>query len=70
MTTFRVGRKLGRTIYRDDEFIGIMDRAEDAAMVVQALNTLVRLEPSHFVRARELDPVIGDLPPSGPGSSK
>jgi hypothetical protein len=35
---YRVGRKLGRTIYCDDALIGIMDEAEDAAMIVDALN--------------------------------
>ena len=44
--TYRVGRSLGRTIYRQigdepskaDEFIGIMDTREQAAVVVAALN--------------------------------
>lgn len=38
MTRYRVGRRLGRTLYRDDSLIGIMDRAEDAALVVARLN--------------------------------
>lgn len=45
---YRTGTKLGRTIYRiedeeawgDGTFIGIMDTAEDAAMVVEALSFL------------------------------
>lgn len=44
--TYRTGRSLGRTIYRqvgdepskDDVFIGIMDTPELAEMVVGALN--------------------------------
>jgi hypothetical protein len=35
---YRVGTKLGRTIYRDDELIGVMDRAEDAERIVRLLN--------------------------------
>lgn len=42
---YRVGRKLGRTVYRttpdgDDELIGVMDTPELGAMVVEALNAL------------------------------
>jgi hypothetical protein len=36
--TWRVGRKLGRTIYRDDALIGVMDTEADAARVVEAVN--------------------------------
>lgn len=35
MSTWRTGRKLGRTIYDGDVLIGIMDRAEDADLVVR-----------------------------------
>lgn len=38
MTTYRVGRTLGRTIYRDDALIGVMDCVEDARMIVDMLN--------------------------------
>lgn len=38
MSNYRVGRKLGRTLYRGDQLIGIMDTAEDAALVVASLN--------------------------------
>lgn len=44
MIWYRVGRKLGRTIYRctnedpDGQFIGIMDSAQEAQLVVKALN--------------------------------
>lgn len=36
--TFRTGRKLGRTIYLGDAFIGIMDTVEMANDVVRSLN--------------------------------
>lgn len=48
---WRVGRKLGRTLYQrtytdapsdDDRFLGIMDTREDAARVTQAVNTFVQ----------------------------
>jgi hypothetical protein len=35
---WRVGRKLGRTIYRGDVLIGVMDTEADAARVVEAVN--------------------------------
>lgn len=43
MSTYRTGRTLGRTIYRDDRLIGVMDTAEDGALVVELLNTRARL---------------------------
>jgi len=36
--SWRVGRKVGRTIYNDDILIGVMDTPELAEMVVNALN--------------------------------
>jgi hypothetical protein len=38
MTTWRVGRKLGRTLYRDDVCIGMVDTPELAAEIVAAMN--------------------------------
>ena len=35
---WRVGRTVGRTIYRRDVLIGVMDDAADAALVVEAVN--------------------------------
>lgn len=35
---WRVGRKLGRTVYRDDVLVGMMDTAELAQAVVNAMN--------------------------------
>lgn len=40
MTTYRVGRHLGRTIYRDDQVIGMMDSIADARMIVDLLNAV------------------------------
>lgn len=35
---WRVGLKLGRTIYRDDELVGMMDDADMAKTMVKVLN--------------------------------
>ena len=35
---YRVGRKLGRTIYRNEKLIGIMDHELDAIYIVELLN--------------------------------
>lgn len=35
---WRAGRKVGRTLYRDDVLVGVMDTPELAAQVVEALN--------------------------------
>jgi hypothetical protein len=35
---YRIGRKVGRTIYEGDELIGIMDTTVKAGVVVDALN--------------------------------
>jgi hypothetical protein len=51
--TYRVGRHLGRTIYRDDELIGIMDTPELGSLVVEALNARDRvLQAGHQVEGR------------------
>lgn len=39
---WRVGRKLGRTIYRDDECVGMVDTPEIAAAIVAAMNGATR----------------------------
>lgn len=36
--SWRVGRKLGRTLYRDGECIGMVDSPELAAEIVAAMN--------------------------------
>lgn len=38
---FRVGTKLGRSIYANDKFIGIMDDVEWAQIVVDVLNEIM-----------------------------
>lgn len=43
MSSYRTGRSLGRTIYRDNFLIGIMDDPADAGLVVELLNTRERV---------------------------
>jgi hypothetical protein len=38
VTTYRVGNHQPQNVYRDDQYIGVMFTAEDAALVVEALN--------------------------------
>ena len=40
MATWRVGRKLGRTLYKDDACVGIVDTPELAAEIVKAMASL------------------------------
>lgn len=42
--TWRVGRKVGRTIYDGDKLIGLMDTKEQAMLVVLAVNQLGKEE--------------------------
>lgn len=35
---WRVGRKLGRTLYLDEQFVGVVDTPEIAAAIVAAMN--------------------------------
>ena len=53
---WRVGRKLGRTLYErkytdgpsdDDRFLGVMDTPEDARRVVDAVNAVDRVRALH-----------------------
>lgn len=45
--TWRVGRSLGRTLYIGDNVIGIVDNADQAAMIVHAVNTWQAAGPHH-----------------------
>jgi hypothetical protein len=38
VTAYRVGNHQPQNLYRDDQYIGVMFTAEDAALVVEALN--------------------------------
>ena len=38
VSTWRVGRKLGRTLYRDEVCVGMVDTPELAAEIVAAMN--------------------------------
>lgn len=46
--TWRTGRKVFRTVYADDKLIGVMDRAEDAALasagpdMLEALRLMIK----------------------------
>ena len=43
MVTYRVGNHQPQNVYRDDAYIGVMFTAEDAALVVEALNEVERV---------------------------
>jgi len=55
---WRVGRKVGRTIYDDDRLIGVMDTVEDARLAAAAPELLEALK-SALHRERELANLIG-----------
>ena len=38
MATWRVGRKLGRTLYKDDACVGMVDTPELAVEIVHSMN--------------------------------
>ena len=38
MATWRVGRKLGRTLYKDDQCVGMVDSPELAAEIARTMN--------------------------------
>jgi hypothetical protein len=44
VSTYRVGHHQPQNVYRDDQYIGVMFTAEDAALVVEALNGAVDFE--------------------------
>jgi hypothetical protein len=46
---WRVGRKLGRTLYRDDVCVGMVDSPEIAAEIVAAMNGMPPPERVHLV---------------------
>lgn len=52
---WRVGRKLGRTLYRDDICVGMVDNPELAAEIVEAMNR----------RASRTAPATGAAPGKG-----
>jgi hypothetical protein len=43
MSTYRTGNHQPQNVYRDDAYIGVMFTAEDAALVVEALNEIEEL---------------------------
>ena len=42
--SWRVGTKLGRTLYRGDQLVGLVDSAEIAAEIVRAMNAMTPAE--------------------------
>lgn len=44
---WRVGKKLGRTLYDGDELVGLMDTEELARLVVDAVNEQLEREEEH-----------------------
>lgn len=43
MAEWRVGRKLGRTLYRDEQLVGMVDSPEIAAEIVACMRAVNRL---------------------------
>jgi hypothetical protein len=55
MATYRTGNHQPQNVYRDDQYIGVMFTAEDAALVVEALNGRV-CDPTFVDTPRDLSP--------------
>jgi hypothetical protein len=53
VTTYRVGNHQPQNLYRDDTYIGVMFTAEDAALVVEALNEREAEDRREVERANE-----------------
>lgn len=51
--TWRTGTKLGRTLYRDEVLVGMVDTAEIAAEIVEAMNNYATLRENHTELQRE-----------------
>lgn len=47
MSTYRVGNHQPQNVYRGEEYIGVMFTAEDAALVVEALNGAEPADPGN-----------------------
>lgn len=64
--TYRVGNHQPQNVYRDDQYIGVMFTAEDAALVVEALNGQALCPHGHPGAERcgpcSFDRTIPDLP--------
>jgi hypothetical protein len=66
--TWRVGRSLGRTVYRQtadepskfDEFLGIMETRELAAFVVHLVNTSDELIGEWVAEQEEIPPLLSE----------
>ncbi len=62
--TWRVGRKLGRTLYINDVVVGMVDTPEQAARIVEAMNRAsadVRVRDVADILAARIDQLELDL---------
>ncbi len=58
---YRVGRSLGRTLYRDDQLIGLLDDKDVAKHIADVLNHFDVMAGVVAQASRELDEVRHDL---------
>ncbi len=58
---WRVGRSLGRTLYRDDELVGLLDSKDVAKHIADVLNHFDVMAGVVAQASRELDEVRHDL---------
>lgn len=49
MSSWRIGRKLGRTLYRDEVCVGMVDTPELAAEIVEKMNALPQNMPVNSI---------------------
>lgn len=61
--TWRVGRKVGRTVYDGDTLIGVMDTPALAARVVEAVNASAAAPPAAPPTTGEAPATFDHLPP-------
>lgn len=52
--TWRVGTKLGRTLYRDEALVGMVDSPEIAAAIVEAMNEREEYAARGLLRAYDV----------------
>jgi hypothetical protein len=61
---YRVGRKLRRTLYDRDEVFGMVDTPEQAAMIVNALNSPTLPSPSDDKAVKILAEIMWNYGPA------
>ncbi len=62
---YRVGRSLGRTLYRDDELIGLLDDRDVAKHIVDVLNHFDVMQGIVAQASRERDEAIQEADAAG-----